>query len=97
MCSSDLADFEIPHVRISTRFANGEVEICIEDHGIGIRPEDQRRIFGMFQRVHAGSQFEGTGIGLAIVHRAIERMGGRVGVESAPGQGSKFWLRLHKP
>ena len=69
--------------------------MCVEDNGIGIRPEDQRRIFGIFDRVNASKQYEGTGIGLAIVNKAVERMGGQVSVESVPGKGTRFWLQLH--
>jgi signal transduction histidine kinase len=61
---------------------------------IGIAPNDQRRIFGIFERVHSTQQYEGTGIGLAIVAKAVERMGGHVGVESADGRGSRCWLEL---
>ncbi|HZR15802.1 MAG TPA: PAS domain-containing sensor histidine kinase [Verrucomicrobiae bacterium] len=86
---------ETPHVKISTqRIDGGNVRIWFEDNGIGIAPEDQRRIFGIFERVHSGEQYEGTGIGLAIVAKAVERMGGHVGVESTPGRGSRFWLEL---
>jgi PAS domain S-box-containing protein len=86
-----------PRVRVLTRSDKGGVRLSVEDNGIGIAPEDQRRIFGIFQRVHSHGQYEGTGIGLAIVQKAAERMGGHVGVESVPGQGSKFWLRLPAP
>jgi len=72
------------------------VQLWFEDNGIGIAPQDQRRIFRIFQRIHPASRYEGTGVGLAIVQRAAERMGGQVGVESAPGKGSKFWLQLRK-
>jgi len=72
--------------------AERTVRIWIEDEGIGIPKEAQERIFGMFQRVHA--DYEGTGIGLAIVRKAVERMGGRVGVESEVGRGSRFWVEL---
>lgn len=84
-----------PCVRIRTVAVHQDVEIWFEDNGIGIAPENQKRIFGIFQRLNADRVYEGTGIGLAIVQKAVERMGGRVGVESEPGQGSKFWLRLH--
>ena len=70
------------------------VRIYVEDNGLGIAPEDQRRIFHMFERVNPPEKYEGTGIGLAIVQKAVERMEGRVGVESVPGQGSKFWIEL---
>ena len=68
------------------------VRLWIEDNGIGIAPADQERIFTIFERVHC--DYEGTGIGLAIVRKAVERMGGKAGVVSAPGRGSKFWLQL---
>ena len=55
--------------------------------------EGLHRIFGMFQRMH-GSEYEGTGIGLALVRKAVERMGSKVGVESEPGKGSRFWVEF---
>lgn len=73
------------------------VRLWIEDQGIGIALEENDKIFEIFQRLHSSTKYEGTGIGLAIVRKAVERMGGRVGVESAPGQGSRFWLELPKP
>jgi PAS domain S-box-containing protein len=74
--------------------APGTARIWIEDNGIGIPPSAHARIFGMFQRMHRAEEYPGTGIGLAIVRKAIERMCGRVGVESAPGHGSRFWIEL---
>jgi PAS domain S-box-containing protein len=68
------------------------VRLWVEDNGIGIEPAAHQKIFEMFQRLHVG--YEGTGFGLAIVKKAAERMGGRVGVESEPGKGSRFWLEL---
>jgi signal transduction histidine kinase len=68
------------------------VRVCVEDKGIGISARMLPRIFSMFTR--GSSQHEGTGIGLALVRKVVERMGGRVGVESTPGQGSRFWLEL---
>jgi len=86
---------QTPRVRISTQeVKRGKVRVWFEDDGIGIAPEDQRRIFGIFERVYSNREYEGTGIGLAIVAKAVERMGGQVGVESAIGQGSRFWLDL---
>jgi signal transduction histidine kinase len=71
----------------------GTVRIWVEDNGIGILPEFHQRIFEAFQRLHTTS-YAGTGIGLAIVQKGVERMGGRAGVESAPGTGSRFWIEL---
>jgi CHASE1-domain containing sensor protein/nitrogen-specific signal transduction histidine kinase len=70
------------------------VRLWIEDNGIGIAPEYHERIFRMFERLHSADAYPGTGIGLAIVRKGVERMGGRVGVESASGGGSRFWLEL---
>lgn len=83
-----------PKVVVSTTAHGNQVRLCIEDNGIGIAPENQRQIFGIFQRLHANSVYPGTGIGLAIVQKAVERMGGSLGVHSAVGQGSAFWLQL---
>jgi signal transduction histidine kinase len=70
------------------------IRLWIDDNGIGILPEYQERIFRMFERLHAVGDYPGTGIGLAIVRKGVERMGGRAGVESAPGNGSRFWVEL---
>jgi PAS domain S-box-containing protein len=71
------------------------VRLWVADNGIGIEPAAHQKIFEIFQRCHSG--YEGTGIGLAIVKKAVERMQGRVGVLSAPGEGSRFWLELQAP
>ncbi len=68
--------------------------LLVEDNGIGIPPESQEKIFGIFERL-SETNVEGTGIGLAIVSRAMQRMGGACGVESTVGQGSRFWLEFH--
>lgn len=70
------------------------VRIWVEDNGIGIPKHAQHRIFGMFERVE--THRDGTGIGLAIVRKVVERMGGRVGVESDEGKGSRFWVELER-
>jgi PAS domain S-box-containing protein len=83
-----------PHVRVYSERHNGRVKLCFEDNGIGIEKEAQRRLFDMFQRIHTGNEYEGTGIGLAIVRKSAERMGGEVGLESEAGRGSRFWVEL---
>ncbi len=70
------------------------VRLWFEDNGIGIAPQFHERIFRMFERLHGAGSYPGTGIGLAIVRKGIERMGGRVGVESSLGAGSRFWVEL---
>jgi two-component system sensor histidine kinase/response regulator len=83
-----------PEVRIRTEARGDQVRLWVEDNGIGIDPAYHRKIFNMLERVGDIKRYEGTGIGLAIVQRAVQRMGGACGVESAPGQGSRFWVDL---
>ncbi len=83
-----------PRVHFWTERRGEEVRLWVEDNGIGISPEYQSRIWGMFERVHPKEHYDGTGIGLAIVRKTIERMGGTVGVESSGKQGSRFWIQL---
>jgi signal transduction histidine kinase len=68
----------------------------VEDKGIGIDVQNQKRIFYVFERLHGSEIYPGTGIGLAIVRKGVERMGGQAGVESQLGQGSRFWIELPK-
>jgi signal transduction histidine kinase len=83
-----------PKVRVWTEARGPMVRINFQDNGIGIAPEHHAKIFQMFERLSAGSEYEGTGIGLAIVAKAVERMGGTVGLESEVGKGSTFWIEL---
>lgn len=83
-----------PDIKVIIEQQNGFVRVCVQDNGIGIPMQHKDKLFGVFQRLHPQELYPGTGIGLAIVKRAVERMGGRVGVESEPGKGSRFWVEL---
>jgi signal transduction histidine kinase len=72
------------------------IRVCFKDNGIGISPENQGRIFGLFERIHSTKDYEGTGIGLTIVRKAAERMGAQVSFGSKLGKGSKFWIQFKK-
>ncbi|MFN7140674.1 MAG: PAS domain S-box protein [Limisphaerales bacterium] len=85
-----------PELRIYGEDREGQWRIWFEDKGIGIAPEYHHQIFGVFHRLHPQGQYPGTGVGLAIVQKGLERMGGRVGLESEEGRGSRFWIELEK-
>ena len=91
-----VADGVRPQVQIWTEVREEWVRLWVHDNGVGIAPQYQERIFGIFERLHGIETYPGTGIGLAIVRKGMERMGGRVGVESAPDRGSAFWVELLK-
>lgn len=83
-----------PKLHVSAEKSGGEWKIGIRDNGVGIAPENIDAVFSIFKRVHSKSEYPGTGIGLAIVKKIIERHGGRVWVESELGSGSTFYLTL---
>jgi signal transduction histidine kinase len=85
---------KVPQIKIWAEANGGFTRLNFQDNGIGIQPSAKDRIFQMFERLHGPKQYEGTGIGLAIVRKGVERMGGRTGVDSTVGEGSCFWIDL---
>jgi signal transduction histidine kinase len=83
-----------PEVTVKAAVASDLCRIEVTDNGIGIRLEDQARLFTPFVRLHGVEEYPGTGLGLATVRKAIELMGGHVGVISVPAAGSTFWIEL---
>jgi PAS domain S-box-containing protein len=83
-----------PEIVIWTEDRGGWVRVWIKDNGIGMEPNQFDEVWGIFHQCHVNKAYEGTGIGLSIVKKAVERMGGKVGVESQPGHGSRFWFEL---
>jgi PAS domain S-box-containing protein len=86
-----------PKIRVRTEAVGERVRIWIEDNGIGIAPEYHAMLFRVFERVPTHRAYDGTGIGLAIVRKAAEKMNGRCGVESDGRSGSRFWIELGQP
>ncbi len=83
-----------PDVHVRAEHRGDRVRFWFEDNGVGIESSEMERIFQVFQTAHPAGRYDGTGVGLAIVRKAVEQMGGRVGVESEPGAGSRFWVDL---
>ncbi len=83
-----------PVVNIRSECRNGRIRVEVQDNGIGIAPQYHQRIFEIFERIPGANTPCGTGVGLAIVAKAIERLGGKLGVESIPASGSTFWFEL---
>jgi signal transduction histidine kinase len=86
----------VPRVQVRAESVQDQVRLYFTDNGIGIAREQHGRIFGMFQQLHPVATYEGTGIGLTIARKAVERMGGKIGFDSEAGQGSSFWIQLKK-
>jgi PAS domain S-box-containing protein len=86
----------LPEITIEAVVEQDSARILVRDNGIGIDPAHFDRIFQMFGQVHPSSKYPGTGIGLTIVRKAVQRMGGKVGVESRVGEGACFWFTLKR-
>ncbi len=87
---------EPPRVVISAREQEEDWQFAVKDNGIGIEPENYSRIFGMFQRLHTAEEYPGTGIGLAMCKRIVERGGGKIWLGSVPGRGTTFYFTIPK-
>lgn len=83
-----------PEIRLRVERREDRHRLWVEDNGIGIDKRHHEGVFKLFQRLHGSRDYSGTGIGLSLVKRAAERMGGACGVESEPGQGSRFWVEF---
>jgi signal transduction histidine kinase len=86
----------VPHIRVWSEDLGERVRLWIKDNGIGISQDNYERIFQMFVQVDESHLYGGTGVGLAIVKKAVEAMKGSVGLEEADGGGTKFWVELAK-
>ena len=85
---------EPPRINVGIEMESNSFWVSVADNGIGIPPEYHEKIFNIFQRLHSDADYPGTGIGLAAVKKAVQIMGGGIRVESEPGKGSIFWIRL---
>ncbi|WP_374642359.1 PAS domain S-box protein [Hydrogenophaga sp.] len=87
-------DSKPPRITIGGELVDGRCRLWVRDNGIGFDMKYHDRVFAMFQRLHRAEEFSGTGVGLALVAKAVHRMGGRVWAQSAPGEGATFYLEF---
>lgn len=87
-------DKDNPVVHIGSELDDGKIKFFIKDNGIGIKEKYQEKIFVIFKRLHSRSEYSGTGIGLSISKKIVERHGGKMSVSSSPGEGATFYFTL---
>jgi signal transduction histidine kinase len=86
-----------PRIGVFAEGRGDRLRLVVEDNGIGVAPEHRERVFNVFERLHSSEEYAGTGVGLAIVRRAAERMGGAAGLEPAPAGGTRAWMEWRVP
>ncbi len=90
-----MGDTKAPKIGLLCDCGNeSRVRICVKDNGIGIEPKYHEKIFDLFQMLDARRQTEGTGVGLTLVKKILQDLGGKIWVESEQGQGAEFWIEL---